>query len=220
MRKAITSIFLFNIFFFTGLNGQNSTKMDTLSYSFGMLIGNSLKNQGIEKIDEAAFMEGLKGILAGDSTKISLDQANTIVQTEIRKITEAKNKVFIEAGESFLAANAKNDTSVVVLDSGLQYKILKAGVGETPTFASNVTVHYEGRLIDGTIFDSSYKRGEPTTFGVGQVIKGWTEALQLMPVGSTWEVYIPYYLAYGERGTRGIPPFSTLVFKVELIEIQ
>ena len=123
------------------------------------------------------------------------------------------------AGEKFLAENAKKQ-DVKVLESGVQYKILKAGTGPVPTASQKVKVHYEGRTLDGNVFDSSYKRGEPTDFRCNQVIKGWTEALTHMPVGSTWEVYIPYHLAYGERGAGDdIKPFSMLIFKIELLEI-
>ncbi len=127
-----------------------------------------------------------------------------------------KNK---EEGARFLAENKGKD-GVVSLPSGLQYKVLTQGTGAIPKATNRVKVHYEGHLIDGTEFDSSYKRGEPTSFGVNQVIKGWTEALCLMPVGSKWELYIPYNLAYGERAAGKIPPFSTLIFTVELLSIE
>ena len=123
-----------------------------------------------------------------------------------------------KAGEEFLKANAKKD-SVQTTASGLQYKVLVAGTGDKPTATDRVKVNYEGRLLDGTVFDSSYKRGEPAVFGVSQVIKGWTEALQLMPVGSKWELYIPQEIAYGDREQQKIPPYSMLIFTVELIEI-
>lgn len=121
-------------------------------------------------------------------------------------------------GETFLAANAKKD-GVTVLPSGLQYKVITEGTGATPTTADRVTTHYRGTLVDGTEFDSSYKRGQPATFGVTKVIRGWTEALLLMKEGAKWELYIPYAMAYGERGRPSIPPYSALIFEIELISI-
>ena len=178
-------------------------------------------NDSLDLIHRERFVQGFRDAVAGKAT-MAEDSAQTIANKQL----EYYNKVKMEAkygknrieGEKFLAANAKKD-SVKVTASGLQYKILTAGTGATPTAAQKVKVNYEGRLIDGTVFDSSYKRKQPATFACNQVIKGWTEALTLMPVGSKWELYIPQELAYGAREAGKIPPFSTLIFTVELLEI-
>lgn len=140
------------------------------------------------------------------------------ISAKEKEVAELLQQKRIEEGQKFLEAN-ENKEEVHSLPSGVQYKVLVNGSGETPTRSDRVTVHYEGRLLDGTIFDSSYKRGSPATFGVTQVIKGWTEILQFMPAGSKWTVYIPHNMAYGERGAGNIPPYSTLIFDIELIEI-
>ena len=178
-------------------------------------------NDSLDLIHRERFVQGFRDAVAGKAT-MAEDSAQTIANKQL----EYYNKVKMEAkygknrieGEKFLTANAKKD-SVKVTASGLQYKILTAGTGATPTAAQKVKVNYEGRLIDGTVFDSSYKRKQPATFACNQVIKGWTEALTLMPVGSKWELYIPQELAYGAREAGKIPPFSTLIFTVELLEI-
>lgn len=220
MSKTKAILFFLNILFLTGLYGQNETKMDTISYSMGILVAKNMKSQGFENIDSATFMDAFQAVMRGDSLKMTPEEASNVAQTEARRLAEEKNKLVIAVGESFLAENAKKE-GVKTLDSGLQYKVLTAGDGAKPLPSDKVKVHYEGKLVDGTIFDSSYKRGEPATFGVSQVIAGWTEALMLMPVGSTWEVYIPYQLGYGARGTQGGPigPYAALIFKVELLEI-
>ena len=181
-------------------------------------LGTNLKKQSVE-VDPALVAQGLKDSLAGTKTRLTDDEAKAVlteVQNEVRKQAQEKaaeagvaNK---KEGEAFLA---------VTLPSGLQYKILTAGTGPKPTSSDTVVCNYKGTLIDGKEFDSSYKRGQPATFGVGQVIKGWTEALQLMPVGSKWQLFIPSSLAYGERGAGAdIGPDATLVFEVELLSIQ
>ena len=148
--------------------------------------------------------------------QMTLEQANEYIQTTINNMKYGKN---LEEGEEFLAQNALRD-GVKTTESGLQYEIIKEGKGKVPTTEDKVKVHYHGTLIDGTVFDSSVDRGEPIVFGVTQVIKGWTEALQMMPVGSKWKLYIPYDLAYGEREAGQIPPYSTLIFEVELLGIE
>jgi FKBP-type peptidyl-prolyl cis-trans isomerase FklB len=206
------------------------TQQEKASYAIGANIGRGMKKDGV-KIDPKALSRGLSDALAG--TKLALTdeemQASLMaLQTEVRKrlegeaaATAAANK---KTGDDFLAAN-KSKEGVIILPSGLQYKILKEGTGPKPTAADQVECNYRGTLVDGTEFDSSYKRGTPATFPVGQVIKGWTEALQLMPVGSKWELFVPANLAYGERGAgqRGsevIGPNSTLIFEVELLSIK
>ena len=207
-----------------------TTRKQKFSYALGMNIGSglgsNLKKQSVE-VDWNLVAQGLKDAASGTKTRLTDDQAKAVlteVQNEVRKQQQektqeasAKNKT---EGEAFLAAN-KSKEGVVTLPSGLQYKILTAGTGPKPAATDTVVCNYRGTLIDGKEFDSSYKRGQPATFGVGQVIKGWTEALQLMPVGSKWQLFIPSSLAYGERGAGAeIGPDSTLIFEVELLSIQ
>jgi len=200
------------------------TQKEKFSYALGMNIGSNLHRQSVP-IDPDILLRGLKDTLAGNPTLLTEDEERTVlteVQNDIRKQMQEKMKAQGEAnkkeGEAFLAAN-KTKEGVVTLPSGLQYKILLAGTGPKPTTSDTVTVNYRGTLVNGTEFDSSYKRGQPTTFPVAGVIKGWTEALQLMPVGSKWQLFIPSDLAYGERGPGDIGPNATLIFEVELLKI-
>ncbi len=188
-------------------------------------IGSSIREQAVDGLlgepslvtDFELIKQGFVNGLRGYNGQMNLQEANQYVQTTMDAIKFGDKKA---EGEAFLAENAKRP-EVTTTESGLQYEVLVAGKGKVPTAESTVKVHYAGTLIDGTEFDSSYKRGEPTTFGVTQVIKGWTEALQLMPVGSKWKLYIPYNLAYGERGAgQNIPPYSALIFEVELLGIE
>jgi FKBP-type peptidyl-prolyl cis-trans isomerase FklB len=207
-----------------------STRKEKFSYALGMNIGNglgtNLKKQSVE-VDWSLVAQGMKDAAAGSKTRLTTDEAKAVlteVQNEVGKQQQekmqaagAKNKT---EGEAFLAAN-KGKEGVVTLPSGLQYKILTAGTGPKPTTNDTVVCNYRGTLISGTEFDSSYKRGQPATFPVNGVIKGWTEALQLMPVGSKWQLFIPADLAYGERGAGAdIGPNSSLIFEVELVSIQ
>lgn len=203
------------------------TQKEKASYAIGMNIGKNLKKDSVE-VDPAILLRGLKDALAGNKLLLTDDEAKTALmalQTEVRAKEEAKVKAAGVAnkktGDAFLAAN-KTKEGVVSLPSGLQYKIIKPGTGPKPTAEDTVLCHYRGTLVDNTEFDSSYKRGEPLKIPVGGVIKGWTEAIQLMPVGSKWQLYIPSDLAYGERGAPGSPigPNSALVFDVELISIE
>ena len=218
------------------LKGINTTASTNKSYNAGYQLGQQVGGQGFDNMDQGIFGNDSTRSLNRDNflagfvealqkkTQISAHTANEYVSNYMK---ELRNKQLIEqfgenkaAGEKFLAENAKKE-GVVTTESGLQYKIIKAGKGEIPTKESTVEVHYKGTLIDGTEFDSSYSRKKPAKFGVTGVIKGWTEALQLMPVGSKWELYIPQELAYGERQTgEQIKPFSTLIFEVELLEIE
>jgi FKBP-type peptidyl-prolyl cis-trans isomerase FklB len=179
-------------------------------------------NDSVKVLSDEDFLAGFADALRGTPLAISQDSAMKVVDKQFKYwrgvMMEKKYGANRKAGEDFLKTNAKKD-SVQTTASGLQYKVLVAGTGDKPTASDRVKVNYEGRLLDGTVFDSSYKRGEPATFGVSQVIKGWTEALQLMPVGSKWELYIPQELAYGDREQQKIPPYSMLIFTVELIEI-
>jgi len=176
-----------------------------------------------DKLNQELFVKGFRAGIAGDEVPgISMDSTQALVKKNMdyyhKAQMEAKYGENRRAGEEYLKANAKKD-SVQTTASGLQYKVLVKGTGETPKTSDKVKVHYRGTLIDGTEFDSSYKRNQPATFGVTQVIKGWTEALTMMPVGSKWMVYIPQELGYGDRESGKIPPFSALVFEVELLEI-
>ena len=202
------------------------TEKEKLSYAIGLNIGESMKKDSLD-IDPAILSRAIKDALTGGKTAISETEAKTVItafRSEMMKKQQAQaaqagdaNKL---AGQKFLAEN-KSKEDVVTLPSGLQYKIIKEGDGPKPSASDTVVTNYRGTLIDGTEFDSSYKRGEPATFPVGQVIKGWTEALQLMPVGSKWQLFIPSDLAYGERSPGGeIGPNSTLIFDIELLSIQ
>ena len=214
----------------TAVPAPLTTRKDKFSYALGMNIGAglgaNLKKQSVE-VDWNLVSQGLKDANSGAKTRLTEDQAKAVlteVQNEVRKEQQEKMKQAAASnkteGEAFLAAN-KNKEGVVALPSGLQYKILTAGTGPKPTASDTVVCNYRGTLINGTEFDSSYKRGQTATFGVGQVIKGWTEALQLMPVGSKWQLFIPSSLAYGERGAGAeIGPHATLIFEVELLSIQ
>jgi FKBP-type peptidyl-prolyl cis-trans isomerase FklB len=215
----------------TATKGEAVTALTTTkqkaSYAIGMNWGTGLHRQGID-VDNAALIQGMKDALAGGKTLLTEDEARSALmqlQKEMQEKQQAKAAQEGEAnkkeGDAFLAAN-KTKEGVVTLPSGLQYKILTTGTGPKPTASDSVVCNYKGTLINGSEFDSSYKRGEPATFPVTGVIKGWTEALQLMPVGSKWQLFIPPDLAYGPRGTPGGPigPNATLIFEVELISIK
>jgi FKBP-type peptidyl-prolyl cis-trans isomerase FklB len=202
------------------------TKKEKVSYSIGVNIGKNMKMQGLD-IDQGFLTQGIKDGLNNSKITMSdkdMDETMKSFQQEMSTKMQAKQKIEGDKnkkeGEAFLEANKKKD-GVITLPSGLQYKILKEGSGAKPTATQTVKCNYRGTLIDGKEFDSSYKRGEPTEFPVGQVIKGWTEALQLMPVGSKWQLFIPSNLAYGENGGgQMIGPNATLIFDIELISIK
>jgi FKBP-type peptidyl-prolyl cis-trans isomerase FklB len=202
------------------------TQKEKASYAIGLNIGKSLHRDSVD-VDPSILARGLKDALAGGKTLLTDDEvkaALTALQLDMRKKQEEKMQIVGDTnkktGEAFLAANKAKD-GVVTLPSGLQYKVLKEGAGPKPSVTDSVVCNYKGTLIDSTEFDSSYKRGEPVTFPVNGVIKGWTEALQLMPVGSKWQLFVPSELAYGQRGpSPEIGPNSTLVFEVELLSIQ
>jgi len=194
--------------------------MTKVSYALGLNIVTNLKQQGLDTLDQAAFAEGIKQAMAGDSTMLTEEEANQVLQAYFGSIQENKTKMAAKEGEAFLAENAKRE-GVTVTASGLQYEVLTAGEGAKPLATDQVTVHYKGTLISGKTFDSSYDRGQPATFGLNQVIPGWTEGVQLMSVGAKYRFFIPYQLAYGERGAGGdIPPYAALIFDVELIKIN
>jgi FKBP-type peptidyl-prolyl cis-trans isomerase FklB len=202
------------------------TPKDKASYAMGMNIGNGLRKQSID-IDPAILARGLRDAFANGKTLLTEDEVRTILtqlqadmrkkQQELAQVASENNK---KQGIAFLEAN-KTKEGVVTLPSGLQYKVLQEGTGAKPTVTDSVVCNYRGTLLDNTEFDSSYKRGQPITIPVTGVIKGWTEALQLMPVGSKWQLFVPSDLAYGERGAGGpIGPNATLIFEIELVSIQ
>ena len=193
--------------------------MDKFSYSIGLGIGQNLSSMGIGNLAVDDFAQAIKDVLEVNQTAISHNEAREIVNKYFEELETKMGAVAIEQGQAFLEENKKGP-GVVVLPSGLQYEIIKEGTGKKPKATDQVRCHYEGTLIDGTLFDSSIQRGEPAVFGVNQVIPGWVEALQLMPEGSKWKLYIPSELGYGARGAgEMIPPHSTLIFEVELLEV-
>ena len=201
--------------------------MDTVSYALGLGIGQQLAQMGASDLNIDDFAQAIKDVIAGNPLQVKHQEAQQIVQEYFAKKEEVLNKeraeagkAHKEAGEKYLAENAKKD-GVITLPSGLQYQVLKEGNGKKPTAKDSVKCHYEGFLIDGTVFDSSLQRGEPAVFGLQQVIAGWTEGLQLMQEGAKYRFFIPYRLAYGEGGAgASIPPFAALIFDVELIEVM
>jgi FKBP-type peptidyl-prolyl cis-trans isomerase len=201
-----------------------ASKNDSVSYALGVLIGENNKQQmknapGIEQLDKKILLTAFEKAFLGDSVQIKPQQANEKIQKFFSQLSKVEGDKNLKDGEEFLAKN-KSKSGVVTTASGLQYEIIKAGTGPKPKAEDEVKCHYVGTTIDGKEFDSSIKRGEPATFPVNRVIPGWTEALQLMPVGSKWKLYIPASLAYGERGAgQDIKPNSALIFEVELLEI-
>lgn len=194
--------------------------MDKLSYALGMVIAENLKGLGANNVDTTDFAKAVADVLAGKNTELTPIEAQTTVQEFMQKQESERSKFMRKAGEDFLAENAKKD-GVVVLPSGLQYTVLTEGTGAQPKATDQVKCHYEGRLIDETVFDSSYQRGEPAVFPLNGVIAGWTEGVQLMKEGAKYRFFIPYNLAYGERGAgNSIPPYAALVFDVELIKVM
>ena len=184
-----------------------------------MHLGQQLKRTGVQNLNYQQFTDAIKDTLENHKTAIDSTQMQAILNNYFTQLEKTQNEKLKAEGAQFLAENAKRE-GVVTLPSGLQYQILTPAIGQKPTKADRVRVHYHGTLIDGTIFDSSVQRRQPAEFGVTQVIQGWVEALQLMPVGAKWRLFIPYNLAYGERGAgSSIPPYATLIFDVELLKI-
>ena len=201
-------------------------ELDRLSYALGLSMGNNFRSSGIEQIDVTDFADGVSAVFSGETPKMTYDEAKEVIRTYFTALEEKQRaaaaemgKVNKAAGEAFLAENGKR-AEVKTTASGLQYEVLEEGNGPQPTATDRVMVHYTGKLIDGTVFDSSVERGEPATFGVTQVIPGWVEALQLMKEGAKWRLFIPSNLAYGPQAAGGaIGPDSTLIFDVELIKV-
>ena len=193
--------------------------MDKLSYALGLSMAQNFKGSGIQSINADDFAEALRDVYEDKEKKMSYDEAKKVVQEFFTELEANAGAINEELGKKFLEQNAQNE-GVKVTESGLQYLVLKEGDGAKPGPNDVVTVHYTGRLIDGTVFDSSVERGEPATFAVGQVIPGWVEGLQLMSEGAAWRLFIPSNLAYGPHGTGPIQPNSTLVFDVQLIKVE
>jgi len=193
--------------------------MDKISYALGMSLGNSLINSGITSLQWDNLIKGIQDVMEKNELAMTYDEAQDEINNYFEKLQGKMSEKSISEGKAFLEKNGQRP-EVITLKSGLQYEIIKEGNGKIPQASDKVKVHYHGTLLDGTVFDSSVRRGEPATFGVTQVISGWVEALQLMPVGSKWKLYIPSNLAYGAQGAgQQIAPYSTLVFEVELLDI-
>lgn len=192
------------------------------SYGIGLQVGQQLTESGLQGLEPAALLAGLTDALEGNTPAVPVETLHNALRTmheRAEAVRQERQAALADAGKIFLEENVKNE-GVNVTESGLQFKVLKKGEGAIPASTDHVRVHYTGRLIDGTVFDSSVQRGQPAEFPVNGVIAGWIEALTMMPVGSKWELYVPYQLAYGERGAgAAIPPFATLIFEVELLEI-
>lgn len=193
--------------------------MNKISYALGLGIGQQLKSMNIEDFDLGEFSRSIRQVMAGEKTDMTAREAQAMLSEYFQKKETEDAKKNIAAGKAYLEENAKRE-GVVTTKSGLQYEVLTEGTGNSPKATDKVRCHYEGRLTDGTIFDSSYQRGEPADFGLNQVIAGWTEGVQLMKEGAKYRFHIPYLLGYGERGAgASIPPYATLVFDVELIKV-
>ena len=194
--------------------------MDKISYALGLSMGQNLMGSGVEKLNYQDLAAGIEDVLTHQQPKISYQEAQQVLNTFFQELEEKISGAAKAEGEKFLAENAKRE-GVKVTASGLQYEVLEPSLGQKPKATDTVRVHYEGTLIDGTVFDSSYKRGESISFPLNGVIKGWTEGLQLMSIGSKYKFFIPYQLAYGEHGAgQSIPPYSALIFIVELLGIE
>lgn len=198
-----------------------SQDINAVSYCIGLSVADSLAQQDLDAINPQVMAEAIADVFQGNALKYSPDQANQIIQEYLQNVMTSKFEVYKTEGEQFLAENASK-SGITTTASGLQYEVVEEGNGPKPTANDTVKVHYHGTLIDGTVFDSSVSRGLPATFGVHQVIKGWTEALQLMPVGSKYRLYIPQELAYGANPHPGgaIKPYMALIFDVELLAIE
>jgi FKBP-type peptidyl-prolyl cis-trans isomerase FklB len=226
MKISKSILYLCSAIIITSCNAQDKksnatvkTQADSVSYGLGVSIGENLKKSNFDKLDFDLIAKGMSDFYGG-KPNMTTEQANTTIRGYMAELEKKKGEENIKKGEAFLAENKKKE-GVKVTPSGLQYMIMKEGTGPKPTINDKVTTNYHGTLIDGTVFDSSVDRGQPASFPVSGVIPGWTEALQMMPVGSKWKLFVPANLAYGERGAGPqIGPNSTLIFEVELLSID
>ena len=197
-----------------------SDSTEQVSYCFGVVLGQNFKNTGLDSLDMEVFLSAMQDVMLSKTLKVSPKEAEATMQQYLQAALMKRSEIAKEQSQKFLDTNKSKD-GVKTTATGLQYKVLSQGGGKSPAPADRVTVHYTGKLTDGTVFDSSVQRGQPATFRVNQVIPGWTEALQMMKEGDKWMLYIPYSLGYGERGSPPqIPPFSTLIFEVELMRVN
>lgn len=219
--KVTLSLLLFGLTFFNTIaqTAQLTNESDSVAYCIGILMGSSISSAGIDDINDEVFMKAVNDALAKKDPVISPEEANLFMNMFMGRQMEKMAQKNLEEGQAFLSAKAKEE-GVVRLPSGLLYRIIQQGSGASPVDTSFVTVHYTGKLMDGSVFDSSVERGEPAQFPVNGVIPGWTEALKLMKPGAKWELYLPPDLAYGEKGNRSIAPNSVLIFDVELISVE
>ena len=215
MKKLFSLLFVITLIY-----SSQAQKVDTLSYSIGVVLAQQLKQKGIDIANMADFQKAVSDVLKNNPLSIEAQKATDIFNLHARAQSEKVNQIRKDEGAKFLAENGKRK-GVVTTDSGLQYEVMKEGTGASPKATDKVTVHYHGTLTDGTVFDSSVQRGQTIDFPLNQVIPGWTEGLQYMKEGGKTRFYIPYNLAYGERGAGGIiKPFSTLIFEVELFKVN
>lgn len=218
--KALYLPFLWTLGFLGfSINTSKAQHMDSLSYSLGILVGGNLMEQGFDRIDAASLAQGIADVVS-QKAQLEPAEANRVVQEWMEQQEKSRNAEKIALAEAFFKENA-DKPGIVSLPSGLQYEVIRSGTGPSPSLTDQVTTHYHGTLLDGTVFDSSVERGEPATFPVNGVISGWTEALQLMKVGDKWRLFLPSDLAYGSRGAGAqIGPFTPLIFEVELLSIE
>jgi FKBP-type peptidyl-prolyl cis-trans isomerase FklB len=202
-----------------GKKNRLENKADSVSYAIGVSIGNSIKNQKITDLNLKKFYNAIEEVMENEETKFTLDESQKIIQAYMAELQESQKKENLISANKFLEENKKRD-GVIVIQEGLQYEILQEGSGESPVSSSKVKTHYKGTLLDGSIFDSSYQRGEPIEFQLGRVIKGWQEALKQMKPGAKWKLYIHPDLGYGERATEDIPANSLLIFEIELLSVE
>ena len=226
--RILSTLFLAGTVLFTACQQGGGTKevkltteIDSVSYSMGVSVGENIKQSGLDSMNTAAFATALADVYSeSGETKVNAEEANKIIQGYFQGIQAKKGEANIQKGQQFLEQNKARE-EVQVTQSGLQYEVIKEGDGPKPSAEDKVTVHYHGTLLDGSVFDSSIERGQPASFPVNGVIPGWTEALQMMSVGSKWKIYVPSELAYGARGAGGmIGPNETLIFEVELLSID
>ncbi|NOQ25075.1 MAG: FKBP-type peptidyl-prolyl cis-trans isomerase [Bacteroidales bacterium] len=202
-----------------GKKNELTNSVDSISYAFGISIAKTVKQQNIPELNLEKLLKGIEDVFGEQETKLTVEHSQTLLNEYISALKEKLELEKLEEMAKFLDEN-KKDPGVVTLPSGLQYKVLREGTGQSPMPKSKVKTHYKGTLLDGTVFDSSYDRGEPVEFGVNQVIRGWQEALVLMKPGAKWMLYIPPYLGYGDRDSGPIPANSILIFEIELLSVE